>query len=101
MCLSYLTSFSDTVMLDCLKQSKEGGRPWYRQRGVSSSPSNALHTSPMLEQVRDFPSRGKFIPDAVGVDSLSLCRLLGGEHYIRRMHPLPDARRHPWFLRSE
>src|SRR5260221_5687837 len=52
-------------------------------------------TSPAFEQVRDFPTWGELVPDAVRVDLLELRGMLGGEHHITRMNDLPNVRRRP------
>ena len=46
--------------------------------------------SPLLEQVRNFPTWGEFVADAVGVDLFDLRRVLCGEHYIAWVNDLPD-----------
>ncbi len=56
---------------------------------------NGPGISPLLEQVRNFPTRGEFVPDAVGVDLLDLRRVLCGEHYIAWVNDLPDVPRYP------
>ena len=39
----------------------------------------------------DFPTGSEFVADAIRVDFLELCRVLGGEYYIAWMNDLPDV----------
>ena len=47
-------------------------------------------SSPLLEQVGDFPTGSELVADAIRVDVLELRGLLDGKYYIMWMNNPPD-----------
>ncbi len=80
-------------------------------RAISSTPGGSragsthenveavrLNISPTFEQVGNFPLWGEFVANAVWVDLLKLCGVLGGEDDIAWVNRLPDESCFIWPL---